>query len=313
MNLINSIYETSKGTITRLREKVQTKPAKVKQRRQNNQFFDIKKKPIREKMENFLEKVTQQEALAAKIDTLRTNYKKEPKRRLKNINRLRQWMVKLEDYWGDFSAMHDELQQGREILADTEYQKTNVFENIKLKYEDMKANLRFILGSANLQTFNDMFGNETEPGGNTETKNEEEAENVASDSTDSDNEEDAANESFRTVKNVIIKESTPIPEHVKNNRELNNKVNITKKRLESKLRRFERELNIIENFALNNLKSRAKLALKDTEKLREYLTDEIDELCFMIGDAANEYENRYENLMMKYREINDEVTSSRRL
>lgn len=122
-------------------------------------------------MDEFLVKVAEQEAKAAQIDTLRSNYKKEPKRRLKKVDRLREWMGKLEELWRNFNTQHIELQQGREILADTNYNKNKVYENTKLLYEDMKSNIRFLLGSANLQAFNDIFGNEAETTADGESSN----------------------------------------------------------------------------------------------------------------------------------------------
>lgn len=113
------------------------------------------------------------------------------------MERLRSWINELEDLWGKFNEMHDQLQQGREILNDTDYHKNNVFGTIKLEYDDMKANLRYFLGNANLEALNNMFGSDDEAEnqldgnyGNEENEEEEEDEE----------EEDALNESFRTVK-----------------------------------------------------------------------------------------------------------------
>lgn len=121
-------------------------------------------------------------------------------------------MEKLEELWRVFNSQHIQLQQGREMLADTNYNKTN--ENTKLLYEDMKSNIRFLLRIANLQTFNDIFGNASNAPseqGNTPNQNADELENVFEVSSgaesnakeSSESEFDKANESFKTVKKML--------------------------------------------------------------------------------------------------------------
>lgn len=251
-------------------------------------------------MESYLSKVAEQEALAKQIEDLRKSYKKEPKRRLKQIDHLGSWMDKLENLWSEFNEAHNELQLENEILSDTEYFKNNVFGNIKLEYDDMKANLRYFLGNANLEAFDNMF----------DANNEEqmEAEHEANSEEEEKEEEDVLNESFKTVKNVFIKAPISLPDHVRNSKELTDVVQMTSRRFENKLKMFERELNIIENYTMNNLKMRAKLALKDIEKLRHDLAEGMEELNFMSGDGANVHQKLYDDFIMKYREISEEVS-----
>lgn len=97
--------------------------------------------------------------------------------------------------------------------------------------------------------------------------------------------------------------SSPLPEHVKNKKGLKDAVEKSKSRLMCKMKFFEKELCIIDGFIMDIQKSMAKIGLKDVEGLRNDLSEMMDELFFMIGEAASEQQNIYDELVMKYRQM----------
>lgn len=123
------------------------------------------------------------------------------------------------------------------------------------------------------------------------------------------------NDNFRTpcakpsilLKTPKVGINEPFPRHIMKNPELTKIAEETVGRFKNKMRRFSNELNNIEKYMADGLLSKARLTIKDIEKRRIDLDECIEELTFMLGDRAQQYEDDCDILTEKYRDISDMV------
>lgn len=69
--------------------------------------------------------VEQLEALATKMTTKRANFKKEPKRRLGDAARLKDWLDTIQEVWSEIEEKNDIILEHQEQLKETNYYKKN--------------------------------------------------------------------------------------------------------------------------------------------------------------------------------------------
>lgn len=115
----------------------------------------------------------------------------------------------------------------------------------------------------------------------------------------------------RTVsfgKSQLTPKSLHFSESVQKRAELNDKTRETVNRFNSKSKMFSKELDAIENYLSENLRIRAKLAMKDIEKMRNDLSDYMEEIFFHFGDSSVDYEEVYDSLIARYRRVSEELT-----
>lgn len=120
----------------------------------------------------------------------------------------------------------------------------------------------------------------------------EEKEAAAEEDTDSELE-------YKTPKRSIVKK----PRFVLESPVLEQHMQTAIDRFFNKAKRFDKELQKIEDHVKSGFKVRARLALKDVEKLRNDLDECFEEVHFMLGEGADEHEAMYDELVMRYREI----------
>lgn len=88
-------------------------------------------------MARFNTKLSTQEQIKKKLTKIHENFKKEPKIGLKKINRLNEWLVRLEEVWEQFTAGHEELMDDDEQFFASEYFQQKVFEQCKAMYDEV--------------------------------------------------------------------------------------------------------------------------------------------------------------------------------
>lgn len=99
----------------------------------------------------------------------------------------------------------------------------------------------------------------------------------------------------------------PFSQHVMRSSLLKSKADETVIRFVNKYTRFGKQLDIIEDYIADGLRTRAQCAAKDVVQLRNSLEEDIMEVKFMIGDAAKQYEEQLDFCLMRYRQILEEV------
>lgn len=127
--------------------------------------------------------------------------------------------------------------------------------------------------------------------GNEQQKEPDAGSNLSEDSDDEKDGENFGNDQFKTPR------KTPFPTFVLNRPILREKANETVNRFKTKAKMFTKEIDTIEEYICDGLRMRARLAIKDVEKLRNDLSDYIEEVCFILGSSAEEFENVYDTLV----------------
>lgn len=230
------------------------------------------------------------------VDT-HVSYKKEPKRYSKNRERLLQWGKKIQDLWDLYKQTYEEIISLQDPENGTNSNESE-YNAIKLYYDDMSVNVQFKLGKikGGQDKQNETTQQQGVPEPEIEVANEEEEEEK------SDIEMD-----FRTP----IKKIT-VPRFAIQSEELQSIITNAVDRFHNKAKLFGKELNTIEKYIKNGLKTRARLALKDIEKMRNDLSECIEEVYFMIGiDDATEQESVYDVLVMRYRQLIEESSEAK--
>lgn len=275
-------------------------------------------------MENqeFADLLAKQEVLAKQLEAKRIGYKKEPKRRLRDIERLKGWHDSIQAIWIELDEGNNQLLEHEDQLHATEYFTENRFAKSKLYYNDMVHNIRFMIGLCEInavpaEASSSDTGNENNADENMEPIEINDEEAIESDDSNDEFKTPRATnrrvtyeeqDEFKTPRASIRRMANrKYPDFVTKNSELRKKVETTIDRFSYKLKSFARELDIIDDYIKNNLKSTAKSAILDIEKKRNDLSDCMEEIGFMIGDDASDYEATYESLIFRYRELKTEV------
>lgn len=245
--------------------------------------------------------VEQLKALATKMSTKRANFKKEPKRRLKDAIWLKDWLDSIQEIWTEIEEKNDIILEHQEQLKETTYYKKKRYAKAKLEY--MAANIRFRLSafdqedelSENEEQINDSIQNYVTPIVRTIRHRV-----TVLNSTDESEEE------------VNENRQSHYPNYVMNNPKMREKADEIVERFNNKTKLFAREIDIIESYVKNGLKTRAKLALSDIEKARNDLSDCLEEVSFILGENISEYEALYDTLIFRYRQLKEELSYQKR-
>lgn len=269
-------------------------------------------------MATFNEKLKSQTEVEKTILKVVANFKKEPLRNLKRVPRLKEWYDRLNQLWDEFRAAHEELGTFENDLITSDYFVNRHFENVQAKCETMKEKIEQLL--KNLEPNEETINLDT-----SQTQNEIQSEQSSESNDEQDiSEEEDENESepgdtfktprarppttFKTpIKTPNFGVNTAFPNFVMRHANLKSKAEETVARYENKAKRFGKELDIIEQYIMDGLRTRAQLSTKDVEKLRRDLEEGIEELTFMLGKGAQQHEDNYNILVMRYRQILEEV------
>lgn len=244
-----------------------------------------------------LEKAVQ---LADDIKKVHGSYKKEAKGRLKKRERLIQWGTKMQDLWDLYKQNHNELIQLEDEEGGTSMQGS--YEATKLYYDDLCANVQLKLG----QPFNKVIEGQSNDVNIEEKKEEEEQNNDESDEN-TDYEHDQ-NDNFATPK--------PLPKSlysrfVLRDNEMKTKIEETVNRFNSKAKLFNKHLDVIEESIKNNMHSRAKMSIKNISSKWNDLSEYMDELSFVMGDDAVDYEEIFNATWSRYDQLSEEANNER--
>lgn len=285
-------------------------------------------------MNAFQEKIQQQEETAAKLEKLFVNYRKEPKRYLKRIDRLTEWYDRLRELWDEYSKQNNVLSQEEEQFIQTDYFKERCFDKMKLKYENMFSNLKLRIG---VQSTNENDAVEQNDSSEQNIASELQVEDADAETpqiqqSDEDDSDEEVHENRETPQRQRVTRfsdqnfdlrkqqnddifktprAAPFPKYVEKHLELRNRAVDMLNRFNSKAKLFSKELDTIEGYLSDGLKIRAKLSLKDIERWRNDLSDYMEEVYFILGDSATEYEVVYDSLITRYRTMLEEITTTK--
>lgn len=205
------------------------------------------------KMSTFKEKLNAQLEREATIVRVHRNFMKENRWRLKIVTRLQEWNVRIIGLWAEFRTAHDELA---------------TFENILTK-----------LGKPIVTNVNSIEMSSPKPIGDS-VVDEEESENKG-ESTAQDSTEAVVNDDLKTPRCGV---DEPFPNYIMRYPDLRTTAEETLGRFQNKMRRFANELDNVEKYLADGLLLKAQLIMKDIEKRRVDLDENIDGITFMLGD-----------------------------
>lgn len=199
-------------------------------------------------MSTFKEKLNAQLEREATIVRVLRNFMKENRWRLKIVTRLQEWNVRINGLWAEFRTAHDELA---------------TFENILTK-----------LGKQIVTNVNSIEMSSPKPIGDS-VVDEEESENKG-ESTAQDGTEAVVNDDLKTPRCGV---DEPFPNYIMRYPDLRTTAEETLGRFQNKMRRLMRLKYLADGLLL-----KAQLIMKDIEKRRVDLDENIDGITFMLGD-----------------------------
>lgn len=253
-------------------------------------------------MASFAEKLTAQTEVEKAIEKVFINFKKEPKRGLNKIHRVKQWYDRVEELYKQFWLNHEELTKNETEFFESEYFTSKKFEAIQTQYNNMTTKIKKILTT--LEPSEELTRIDS-----TEVNMVSGHSSVQESSSSSEDEDEHRPEQsdkyktpLRTPRYGVDKE---FPNFVSQYANLRNKAEETVARFKVKTKRFDKELNIIESYIMDGLRARARF--KEMEKRKNDLDDGIDEQTFIMGDGVERIEDEYNMLIMRYRQIVEEV------
>lgn len=276
--------------------------------------------------EQFHELIQKLEKLADDLTKKRQSYKKEPKRRLKNVDRLQEWLESAQRTWLELEEGNETALEQEELLKETNYYKTKRFAKAQLEYDDMTSNIKFNMGVNASFDNNEEREEEINEDDLIEIGDDNDHENIEEFKTprsahrrvtiqyNDENEESdtpARSEQKKVTKQIEEVFKTPrhlmYPDYVCKNDQLVKKVDDAIDRFNYKLKKFSRALDIIEDYVKSDLRGAAKEGLIDLDKINDDLNEKMDEIAFMIGDAADEYQATYDTLIFRHRQLKNEL------
>lgn len=245
------------------------------------------------------EMVTKQTEIGTELEKLRSNFKKEPKTRQKNLDRVMKFANEANDYINQFRKNHEFLTTVHSAVGSWSFQGTLAeYKYFKDEYDKTVEAIYDVLRNlitVKLEALNASFpeipvidepstSNETDEYQN--TINNEQSDLNGLSENNSENEDE-----FLDTTQTRAHGSTPTNKR-------NEKSVITK--FAGKLVPFEDELDSLENYVMSGLRARAQAALPYLSKKYEQLTSEFDELC---------QENNMHHFREKFRVIRDRFYS----
>lgn len=244
---------------------------------------------------NHQEVFEHQVELGEEITTLKENYKKEPKARLKP-ERIEFFANHLHKLFKNFLANHAFLKDHESDLCNTTYFVQNYFGQIELVYTSLRAELG--LKCKALKIKYPVVENEETDIGVKSNLDDNKTDNEFNTSDFSENDE--GND---TVKDSKFRTSTPIQKGKASNstmellKKFNNDINL-----------FENDLKQAEKYLTDNLHTRAVVAKPFLMKDFENLMTDIRQLCLNLGSEA-ECRQKFEIVQDRFYAFSEAIDS----
>lgn len=235
-----------------------------------------------------------QQQVGLEITKIYELFKKEGRKRRNKLERLIEWQTRLDQAWSKFLENHGKIIVNEDELEQEAYFKENYFEFIKLFVQEMESTISLQL---NLEKRKNGVEIENEQGeiNNQEQENEE---------NDAKSEASDIELGFVTTMGEFIEREQSTPKFKRtfineNDGKIAQFVTLGKN--------LARKIDEIEELAMNGLKVRARIILRDMKIEWKKFNEELASICSIAGEDENTYYKAYQQVARKYYQALEEI------